>query len=93
MVTSVSYDTAACEGMVVVTEEMEGQWAGQISLQAGPNTISGWTVEMEFTSTVDWIESVMAQVDIQSFYPLTCACATLVCNLTAKTNNGECIVR
>ena len=64
MVTSVSYDTAACEGMVVVTEEMEGQWAGQISLQAGPNTISGWTVEMEFTSSVDWIESVMAQVDI-----------------------------
>ena len=49
---------------MVVTEEVEGQWAGQISLQAGLDTISGWTVELEFTSSVDWIESVMAQVDI-----------------------------
>ena len=61
-VSSVSYDTAACDGVVEVTEDSPGLWAGQIALAAGDQQVSGWTVGLEFTSSVDWLESVMANV-------------------------------
>ena len=61
-VSSVSYDTAACEGVVEVTQETEGQWSGEITVQAGEEEVQGWRVGLEFTSSVDWVESVMANV-------------------------------
>ena len=61
-VSSVSYDTAACESVVVVTEENPGQWAAQLTLEAGQQEVSGWTVQLEFSSAVDWLETVMAEV-------------------------------
>ena len=61
-VSSVSYDTAACESTVTVTQDNPGQWAAQLRLEAGDQEVSGWTVLLEFSSTVDWLESVMADV-------------------------------
>ena len=59
---SVSYDTAACESQVTLTQQSPGQLAAQLRLEAGQEEISGWTVQLEFTTSVDWLESVMADV-------------------------------
>ena len=57
-----SYDTAACQSVVTVTEDNPGQWTAQLRLEAGDQEVSGWTVQLEFSSAVDWLESVMAEV-------------------------------
>ena len=59
---SVSYDTAACEGVVLLTEQSPGQLAAQLRLEAGQQEVSGWTVQLEFSTAVDWLESAMAEV-------------------------------
>ena len=41
---------------------VQGQWYGMISLEAGEEEVRGWRVDLEFSSTVEWIESVMGEV-------------------------------
>ena len=47
---------------------VQGQWSGVISLEAATQEVTGWTVALEFSSNVQWIETVMAEVEFYTHH-------------------------
>ena len=54
-VVSVTTVTETCDGVVNEVANEDGQWTGQVSIQAGDTDMEGWHVLLMFSAPVDYI--------------------------------------
>ena len=61
-VLSVTYVTESCDGVVSVVEAADGQWTGQVVIQAGEVDIQGWVLQMVFSAPLDYLDCIAGTV-------------------------------
>merc|ERR1712142_276365 len=61
-VSSIFFDTGACDDVLKITSETTNSWNGELVLSPS-ESITSWTVSLEFSSNVDRIESIMSDVE------------------------------